>query len=213
LKVSISQQLWIQPTPNDLIARNVVDVKVPRSAHNLLVVDVVEATVRNAAQPRAVVRWLEVVITTQYIDDLKNQPRLNQDVTEVAVRNGVVAPDLAGQAEATLLAVVMMRLAAVVLKDRLRDRRRLSLVRKATRAHRTVHGHRRSPGLAGRVLHRATISLVMDYSLRDRRRSQDQNKDRHDVAASDQRGQTRNTAQPVAGRFLSRFDRRLAHLS
>ncbi len=76
-----------------------------------------------------------------------------------------------------------------------------------------MHDHRPNPGQADRVLHSPTIFLVMDYSLRDRRRNQDQSKDLHDVAASDQRGQTPNTAQPVAGRFLSRIDRSLARLS
>ena len=76
-----------------------------------------------------------------------------------------------------------------------------------------MHGRRPNLGLADRVLRRVTTFLVMDYSLRDRRRNQDQSKDLHGVAASDQRGQIRNTAQPVAGRFLSRFDRGLAHMS
>ena len=91
---------------SDLIAPSDVDVRVHRSARMQQVVDVV-VTDRNDVRQLAVVRWLEAVTITPSIVDSKNLPALNRGVTEVAVRNDVVTLVLAGQAGATLLAVVM----------------------------------------------------------------------------------------------------------
>ncbi len=186
MKGLISQRHWIQRTPNDQIDRNDVDVRVHRSARRLPGADAVAAKVRNDVLPRADAKQLVETMVTLCIAVLKSRAGLTPVATRAVVQNVEAIRVPAVPRGTRLWVVVTTTLAIGAPRDPLNGLRLLNL------DHKTVHVQVLNPDRPDRGLHRATISLVTDYSLRDLRKSPDRKPARPAVAVSDLREQIRS---------------------